>query len=212
MMTKELCVQTVPLFKRLSESQQEQIEQLVRHEKVKKGELVLTPADPGQLIILESGQLKIVQFTETGAEKLYGIMEKGDYTGENWLFGATNQSLFLSASQDSNVCKLSKNDFHQLLVSLPELSYQLLRFTVEHNNQLLKQNAYLALGRVEERLLAYFNDLALQQKTQRITLTFNLKDLAAYLGTTPETISRKLAKLVKNKQMRKLGNLQYELL
>lgn len=212
MMTKELCVQTVPLFKQLSEAQQEQIEQLVRHEKVKKGELVLTPADPGQLIILESGQLKIVQFTEAGTEKLYGIMEKGDHTGENWLFGATNQSLFLSASQDSHVCKLSKKDFHQLLVNLPELSYQLLRFTVEHNNQLLKQNAYLALGRVEERLLAYFTELALQQRTQQITLPFNLKDLAAYLGTTPETISRKLTKLVKDKRLKKLNNLQYELL
>lgn len=206
-----LCVQLVPIFQGLEYNQQLKIEQLVRRTHVQKQETVLMPGDPGQLIILERGQLKAVQYTDDGREKLQFFMNTGDYTGENWLFGEENTHTFLIATADSLVCHIAADDFNQLLVSLPDLSYQLLKSMVNHNNQLLQQNAYLAIGRIEARLLAYFNDLTIQQQSQTITLPFNLKDLAAYLGTTPETISRKIAALVESHQITKLSNLKYRI-
>ncbi|MDI6495678.1 Crp/Fnr family transcriptional regulator [Leuconostoc lactis] len=206
-----LCVQLVPIFQGLEYNQQLKIEQLVRRTHVQKQETVLMPGDPGQLIILERGQLKAVQYTDDGREKLQFFMNTGDYTGENWLFGEENTHTFLIATEDSLVCHIAADDFNQLLVSLPDLSYQLLKSMVNHNNQLLQQNAYLAIGRIEARLLAYFNDLTIQQQSQTITLPFNLKDLAAYLGTTPETISRKIATLVESHQITKLSNLKYRI-
>ncbi|WP_253954087.1 Crp/Fnr family transcriptional regulator [Leuconostoc lactis] len=206
-----LCVQLVPVFQGLEYNQQLKIEQLVRRTHVQKQETVLMPGDPGQLIILERGQLKAVQYTDDGREKLQFFMNTGDYTGENWLFGEENTHTFLIATADSLVCHIAADDFNQLLVSLPDLSYQLLKSMVNHNNQLLQQNTYLAIGRIESRLLAYFNDLTIQQQSQTITLPFNLKDLAAYLGTTPETISRKIAALVESHQITKLSNLKYRI-
>lgn len=206
-----LCVQLVPVFQGLEYNQQLKIEQLVRRTHVQKQETVLMPGDPGQLIILERGQLKAVQYTDDGREKLQFFMNTGDYTGGNWLFGEENTHTFLIATADSLVCHIAADDFNQLLVSLPDLSYQLLKSMVNHNNQLLQQNAYLAIGRIEARLLAYFNDLTIQQQSQTITLPFNLKDLAAYLGTTPETISRKIAALVESHQITKLSNLKYRI-
>lgn len=206
-----LCVQLVPIFQGLAYNQQLKIEQLVCRTHAKKQELVLAPGDPDQLIILESGQLRAVHYTDDGHEKLHFLMNAGDYTGENWLFGEENTNTFLIATTDSLVCRIAAKDFNQLLVSLSDLSYQLLKSMVNHNNQLLQQNAYLAIGRIEARLLAYFNDLTIQQQNQTITLPFNLKDLAAYLGTTPETISRKIATLVKTRQITKLSNLKYRI-
>ncbi|WP_220456659.1 Crp/Fnr family transcriptional regulator [Leuconostoc lactis] len=206
-----LCVQLIPIFQGLEYNQQLKIEQLVRRTHVQKQETVLMPGDPGQLIILERGQLKAVRYTDDGREKLQFFMNTGDYTGENWLFGEENTHTFLIATADSLVCHIAADDFNQLLVSLPDLSYQLLKSMVNHNNQLLQQNAYLAIGRIEARLLAYFNDLTIQQQSQTITLPFNLKDLASYLGTTPETISRKIAALVKTRQITKLSNLKYRI-
>ena len=206
-----LCVQLVPIFQGLAYNQQLKIEQLVCRTHAKKQELVLAPGDPDQLIILESGQLRAVHYTDDWHEKLHFLMNAGDYTGENWLFGEENTNTFLIATTDSLVCRIAAKDFNQLLVSLPDLSYQLLKSMVNHNNQLLQQNAYLAIGRIEARLLAYFNDLTIQQQSQTITLPFNLKDLAAYLGTTPETISRKIAALVESHQITKLSNLKYRI-
>lgn len=93
-----LCVQLVPLFQTLEYHQQLKIEQLVRRTHVQKQALVLAPGDPDQLIILESGQLKAVRYTDDGHEKLQFYMNAGDYTGENWLFGETNVNTFLVAT------------------------------------------------------------------------------------------------------------------
>lgn len=208
-MTKTLCVQLVPLFQQLSYLQQEKIEKLVKRVTVKKGEMVLTPNDPEQLIILESGQLKVLCFTEEGSENLQFILETGDHTGENWLFGEKNTNTFLVANKDSRICRLNAGDFHQLLASLPELSYQLLITTIKHNQQLSEQNMYLSRGRVKKRLVAYFNDLILKQQSRIINLPFDHKDLAAYLGTTPETVSRQIAKLIAEKKLIKINNTKY---
>lgn len=204
-----LCIQLVPIFQGLAYNQQLKIEQLVRRTHAKKQESVLAPGDPDQLIILESGQLKAVHYTDDGHEKLHFLMNAGDYTGENWLFGEKNTNTFLVATTDSLVCRIAAKDFNQLLVNLPDLNYQLLKSMVTHTNQLLQQNAYLSIGRIEARLIAYFNDLSIQQQSQTVTLPFSLKDLAAYLGTTPETISRKITELVKSHKITKLTNLKY---
>lgn len=176
---------------------------------VKKDEIIFSPDDPGELIILESGQLKAVHFTTSGAERLQDMLNQGEYISEDWLFGAKNANTFLIANKDSHVCKLSKNDFHQLLATLPELSYQLLQTTIMHNQQLTQQNIYLSLSKVEELLMAYFTDLVTKQQSETVNLEFELKDLAAYLGTSPETISRTIAKLIKAQKLIKLTNSKY---
>ena len=72
--------------------------------------------------------------------------------------------------------------------------------------------SYLSLSRTEDRLYSYLSDLALAEGNDTITLPLTLKDLAAYLGTTPETISRMFAKLIKKEQVKKLDASRYQLL
>ena len=48
---------------------------------------------------------------------------------------------------------------------------------------------------VEERLWAYLNRQATLRGRSRFTLPMKMKDLATYLGTTPETLSRKFKNL-----------------
>ena len=72
--------------------------------------------------------------------------------------------------------------------------------------------AYLSLSRTEDRLCSYLSDLALAEGSDTITLPLALKDLDAYLGTTPETISRMFAKLIKKEQVKKRDASRYQLL
>ncbi|WP_243188290.1 hypothetical protein [Weissella koreensis] len=66
MMSEHLCVQFVPLFQKLKQADQEEIEKLINHVVVQKGEVVYAPNDSQQLIILESGRLKVENLMENG--------------------------------------------------------------------------------------------------------------------------------------------------
>ena len=63
---------------------------------------------------------------------------------------------------------------------------------IEHNSVL--RNTLDA----KERILAYLNDLANEQGKNEVKLELKKKDLASYLGITPETFSRKLKELEKD--------------
>ena len=56
-----------------------------------------------------------------------------------------------------------------------------------------KQAVSFATEDVETRISMYLVELSKELKSLEITLPMTRKDLASYLGTTPETISRKLA-------------------
>lgn len=72
-----LCVQLVPLFKQLPWEDQERIENLVHRRHFAKGEVVLRPGCPSQLVIVEHGRVHINRLNSDGATEFQGAMEGG---------------------------------------------------------------------------------------------------------------------------------------
>lgn len=193
-MTK-LCVQQVPLFQRLPYHQQEQIEHLLQRRQVSKGELLIAPTADNQLVILEQGTAHLYQLTTTGTKHIQRLLKAGDYVGETWLLGTENTASFVEATANSTICILSRHDFTTLLNHQPQIAIKLLEGQAHQINALRWQNQLLAMPNIEERLLTYIKYQANQQDNAVIALPLKLKDLASYLGTTPESISRKLVHL-----------------
>ncbi|WP_243188295.1 Crp/Fnr family transcriptional regulator [Weissella koreensis] len=211
MMSEHLCVQFVPLFQKLKQADQEEIEKLINHVVVQKGEVVYAPNDSQQLIILESGRLKVENLMENGDAHFQAIMQSGDFMGENWLFGAENNNVFLTAEELSQVCRIDAEQFRSLLIDLPQLSYELTKHMVRQINEVNRQNYYLTIYKIKDRIMAYFMDLSSEQESYTIQLTLSLKDTASYLGTTPETLSRKIQELTHQNKFDRIGINQFVL-
>ncbi len=62
-----------------------------------------------------------------------------------------------------------------------------------------QQTQFLLMEKVEERLAKYLLDLHKATGNDQVEIPMKMKELAAYLGTTPETLSRKFA-LLEDKQ------------
>lgn len=210
-MSEHLCVQFVPLFQKLKQADQEEIEKLINHVVVQKGEVVYAPNDSQQLIILESGRLKVENLMENGDAHFQAIMQSGDFMGENWLFGAENNNVFLTAEELSQVCRIDAEKFRSLLIDLPQLSYELTKHMVRQINEVNRQNYYLTIYKIKDRIMAYFMDLSAEQESYTIQLTLSLKDTASYLGTTPETLSRKIQELTHQNKFDRIGINQFVL-
>jgi len=134
--------------------------------------------------------------SESGKEQLLRILTPGDFTGELALFRESTHESYAEAMVDTDVCTITQTDLQDFLMRYPSIS---LRILGEFSNRLAlseKQTARFATESVETRLALFLAEcLEDDNGTNELTLPMSRKDLASYLGTTPETISRKLAEL-----------------
>ena len=193
----ELCVHLVPLFNALPTNDQMQIEELVHRQNYQKSELVMDPTSSNNLVIVAHGGARLYTLDENGRENVTQILKTGDYAGENWLFGEANINTYVEATENSEICLLNRNEFLALMKKKPELSIQLLEQNIIKVRAMHRQIQLLSLPKVEDRLLSYLQTYAKQVNKNSFTLPLKMKDLALYLGTTPETLSRKFVLLEK---------------
>ena len=193
----DLCVRLVPLFNPLSQENQIEIEDLVRKKTYQKGELVVDPSSDDNLIIVAYGGAKLYNLDENGRENITQILHTGDYAGEDWLFGKKNSNTYVEATENSKICLLNRKDFLNLLEDQSMLSIKLLEQSMTKMQTMQRQIDLLSLPKIEERLSEYLQEYAVKVGKKTFNLPLKMKDLALYLGTTPETLSRKFALLEK---------------
>lgn len=193
----DLCVHLVPLFNALTQEDQLKIEKLVHHQVYQKGELVMEPASSNNLMIVAHGSAKLYSLDENGHENITQILHTGDYAGENWLFGEDNTSTYVEATEKSDICLLNRKDFLLLLQTQPSLSIKLLEQSMAKMQSMQMQLDLVSLPKIEDRLFNYLEAYSKQIGKRSFALPLKMKDLALYLGTTPETLSRKFALLEK---------------
>ena len=186
------CVSLVPLFNHLPEGEQDRIESLVHRRNFRKGETIYAPGEEPVLIIVARGKLKVYQLSESGREQLLRLVGPGEYVGQNALFGAVNGNVYVDALEDTLSCILRQSDFKNLLLKEPTLAIRILEINARIAADLENQSRFLLMEDVGTRLATYFLDLSRSGGSDSFTVSMKWKELAAYLGTTAETLSRKL--------------------
>ena len=191
-MKEHHCTSIVPLFNHLSEEEQDKIESLVIHCHFSKGETVWQPGDDPLLIIVASGSMKVYMIAGNGREQLLRLLTPGSYEGANALLGARAQDLFIDTLEATDACLLRKSDFTALLEKTPKLALKLLEINAQRMADTENQTRFLMMEKVETRLASYLTALSNENEKDTVEIPMKMKDLSAYLGTTPETLSRKL--------------------
>ncbi|MFD1671377.1 Crp/Fnr family transcriptional regulator [Agrilactobacillus yilanensis] len=194
--TDHVCAEIVPIFSHLVHEELLEISKLIHHQSFKKGNLVRTPDDQ-ELVILNQGNLKIYQLSASGKEQLLRVMGPGDFEGEAALFGVKTPDTYIQALTDSSACVIYKADFQQLLLDYPTIGLKLLEESAGKIAALEKQAAFLSTDSIQSRLASYLLDLAEANETTAVEIPMKMKELANFIGTTPETLSRTLKKMAK---------------
>lgn len=186
-------IHRVPLFTDLSNEGKKYLESLLYHKTFDKGDLIFSPNSQDELIIVVLGQMKVYKLNKDGKEHIIRIIGAGDYGGENYLFDLQNTTVYGIALTKTEVCILYKADFHKLLKIDHQVGQNLLKLNAKKSVELERQAQLLSFYRVDVRLVAYLEDLYnINEEENSITLPMSLKDLASYLGTSAESLSRYL--------------------
>ncbi len=155
------------------------------------------------LTLVVKGELKLVEITSSGREQPIYFLRAGDVEGEEAVLTQTIVDNMLVATTDSIVLKIARDDLMVLLDVYPQLSRQLSISMAQKLIRLSKQRTWLLAENVEDRLWNYLLDIAQQLGKNNFTLPISKKDLAAYLGTVPETLSRRFAKLERDGRLKR---------
>ncbi|WP_186579927.1 Crp/Fnr family transcriptional regulator [Aquibacillus kalidii] len=209
------CISLVPIFNHLEVEQMDEIMKTVQAASFKKGEIIYQAEDPSDsLYIVNQGKIRIYRLSDSGKEQLVRILNPGDFTGEHALFSESMHESYAEAMVDTSVCVIRRLDLQDFLLKYPSISLKILEEFASRLKQSEKQTAQFATEKVETRIALFLAECYDQEKSSTGTfiLPMSKKDLASYLGTTPETISRKLADLEEQGYIKRKTNKRIEVL
>ncbi|MFB6465616.1 Crp/Fnr family transcriptional regulator [Cytobacillus sp. Hz8] len=192
---KKLCISIVPIFNHLSQEEMVEIANTSISTKYQKGEFIFQAGEPyDHLYIVHKGRVKVYHLGDSGKEQLIRILEPGDFLGELSLFSKQESDSFAEAMVETEICSIHRRDLQKILIKFPSISLKILEQFTHRLEQTEKLVSQLSLQDVEKRTASYLVELMDGKgEEHEIILPMSKKDLASYLGTTRETISRRLS-------------------
>jgi CRP/FNR family transcriptional regulator len=199
--SKHLCAGTVPIFKNLSSDELEMIDSLLKKKEYRKGDIIFMPGDRMEhLYIVRSGRIKLYNVSREGRQQIVRILEHGEFFGELGLFKDTYHNMNAEALEDSGLCMLPKEDLRELLRKNPEISLAIMQALSERLVYTERFIGDLTLKSVEERIASWLMVMAERSGVYSpsgiyLSIDLSRQEIANLLGTTIETVSRKLSRL-----------------
>jgi CRP-like cAMP-binding protein len=192
------CLPRVPVFRTLSNEEKLLLHTVIRSSRFAKGQLVFREGESSHsLFVLNQGLIKISKVSEQGKEHILRFLFPGDFFGQAALFQEKSHYANAEVIEAAEVCQIDRDDFHALLERNPAMTY---RFLVALSEQLEQADDWagaVSLLEVEQRLAKLLLQLELMgyADMEGIKLPAAKKEIAAMIGATPETLSRKLTYL-----------------
>lgn len=136
-------LRNVPLFRILSNTDLLNFAEKLIVEVVPKEKIIIEEGKPGNaLYIIQNGSVKVANYLEpSGEEVLLSHLGRGDYFGEMALISDEPRSATVIALEKSELLKLGKQDFEELLIAEPRLYKTLGLILAERLKQSNKKRA-----------------------------------------------------------------------
>jgi CRP-like cAMP-binding protein len=185
-------------FKTLNSANRKRLAEICLQKSLKKRELLFIEGDKAHALYLcIRGSIQLFKTSEVGQEVVIKVIRPGELFAEAILFEMDRYPVSALALEPSLVYLLPKAQFHCLLENSCFRS-DFLANLMGKLRYLTEQVKILSSSDVETRLFRFLKEQYGDRKEIRINPS--KKDIAAAIGTTPETLSRLLLKLKDEKK------------
>lgn len=188
------CVEQVPIFngapmkviKALAKAS-------VHQKKIPAGQIIYQPGDPNdRLMIVDSGRVRVFSYADDDRERTLYMLRSREVDLTGALFTKHLHQNFAQAAEPTEICYLKQTAFKDTLKKYPEMALSLVDILGERLTLLEQRDVSDTLLTSKQRLYNYLIELKDQFSNNTYTLPVTKKELALYLGITPETLSRQL--------------------
>lgn len=206
-------IAAIPLFAGLLPKQYAEISALAVEQIYKRGQLIFAEGDEGRgFYVIISGGVKIFKLSPEGKEQILHIMRPGEPFGEAAVFAGEAFPASARALAESKILFFPRRPFVDMIARNPSLALNMLAFLSRRLRILANLVEDLSLKEVPGRLAAYLLYSSKRKDGSAIIeLGISKNQLASLLGTIPETLSRILNRMGREKII-KTGMRQIQLL
>lgn len=163
-----------------------------------RGQIIFHEGDKADgFYMVEKGKIKVFKLSYEGKEQILHIYGPGHAFGEVPVYEGKNFPASSMALEKSVILFLPRDKFVDLITQTPGLGMNLLADLSRRLREFTIQIENLSLKEVPARLAAYFLTLSKEQKNEKqVVLPISKAQLSNLIGTTPETVSRILKKMM----------------
>ncbi|MBN1781854.1 Crp/Fnr family transcriptional regulator [bacterium] len=186
-------------FRSLNEAHRKQLAAICLSRTLKKREILFLEGDRGSALYLcARGAVQLYKQAQDGQEIVIKVVRPGELFAEAILFEKDRYPVSAVALENSLVYMLPRMQFDCLLEDR-DFRRDFMANIMGKLRYLTEQVQALTAFDVETRLFRFLDNQYEGKKTFKITLS--KKDVAAAIGTTPETLSRLLLRLKEEGKM-----------
>jgi CRP/FNR family transcriptional regulator len=185
------------LFEGLSSEQIEAIEQLAIVQIYDKGDIIFHQGEEGiGFFAIKSGRVKVFKLAADGKEQILHVFGSGENFAEVPALDGKCFPASAATIERSELLFFPRTSFLELLQQQPTLAINMLKSFARHLRQFSHLVDNLSLREVPARLATYLLNLSERlDRAETVELDLAKGQLAAMLGTIPETLSRVFYKL-----------------
>ncbi len=185
-----------PLFAGLTDAQLSKLAGIARPVTLAADASVFMQGDRADAFyLLVEGAVKVAKTLRDGRGATIRYVRPGETFGESVLFNDTYPSS-TETLEPSRLCRFDTGEFRGLILTEPELALLIIA-AMARLLVILNHRVEELLLPVPARLARYLLELCSEQATpSQCHLAFSRRELAARLGTVPETLSRTLHRFV----------------
>lgn len=191
----------VPLFSELDISHLREIFEISRIEQYKKHQHIFFENDPyrGFYIVLK-GNVKIYRTSIDGKEYILHLRKPPQPFAEVPLFEGGNYPANAQTLEDSLLLFIPKDEFTELIRINPQIALKMLAGFAKRMRDMTTKMEEISTKEVSNRLARFIlkeieNNGSIKLVEPFLRLTISKADVASYLGTITETLSRTFKKL-----------------
>lgn len=187
-----------------------------------KGQVIVAQGDDASIVgNVVSGIVKLTNMSMSGQQNIVGLLFPSDFFGRAY---ADTARFSYEAATDVTLCCISRLAFESFLTRHSEVEHELLLNTLDELDAAREWAAMTSCHTTMQRVATFLfilskrsDSLFCDSKTQAkvvhpvISLPIGRRDIAAYLGTTPETLSRNIQTLVRKRIIRMIDTNHFEL-
>jgi len=201
-------IAAIPLFEGLPGEQLKALAGICLLRTCRKGQMIFADGDEGiGFYIVQSGRVRIFKLSpESGKEQILHIFGPGESFGEAAVFAGQGFPAFAEAQTTSVLLFFPRREFVALIRQDPSLAMNMLAVLSRRLQKFARLIDDLSLKETPARLAAHLLYLGGGRPADEISLEIPKGQMAALLGTIPETLSRILARMSRQGLIRLRGN------